>query len=101
MPHLAHCATRIIDASRNSMQGLSGSCNILCSDVRSVTWTETQRCDLVVTELLDASGFGERLVPILRHAKDHLLRERAAGEIIPSALRIMAALVDLRLPKLA
>ena len=72
--------------------------SVLHADVRSLALNDDERFDIALTELLDSSGFGERLVPILRHTKSSLLR--SGGEIIPRAIRVHAALAELRLPRI-
>lgn len=71
----------------------------MCADIRAVGQSaDCPGADVVVAELLDAGGLGERLVPFLRHAKRHLLR--AGGRVVPQRLRVRAALAELRLPAL-
>jgi hypothetical protein len=66
--------------------------------VRSIQRDNEDCFDIALTELLDSSGFGERLIPILRHTKSHLLR--SGGDIIPRAIHVYAALADVQLPSI-
>lgn len=43
---------------------------------------EDQRFDLVVAELLDAGGLGEKIVPFLRHAKSRTLGSGHASRLV-------------------
>ena len=48
-------------------------CGIPKQDWARCARLEDQRFDLVVAELLDAGGLGEKIVPFLRHAKSRFL----------------------------
>ncbi|CAK9007381.1 Protein arginine N-methyltransferase 7 (Histone-arginine N-methyltransferase PRMT7) ([Myelin basic protein]-arginine N-methyltransferase PRMT7) [Durusdinium trenchii] len=85
-PHLARLAQRLLPEAK-----------VICGDIRAVMVDEDQRFDLVVAELLDAGGLGEKIVPFLRHAKSRLLRP--GGRCLPRSLRLRAALLDLRLSR--
>lgn len=50
------------------------------------------RADVLVTETVDCGLLGEGIIPIVRHARAHLLAENA--RIIPAAARIYFALLE-------
>lgn len=52
---------------------------------------------MVVAELLDAGGLGEKIVPFMRHAKARLLKP--GGRCLPRGLRIRGVLLHLKLAK--
>ncbi|CAE6927730.1 Art7 [Symbiodinium natans] len=87
-PHLARCARRVLSQEEKV--------SVLCGDIRMVSFEEEDRFDVVVAELLDAGGLGEKIVPFMRHAKSRLLRE--GGRLVPRGLRIRACLLEARLP---
>ncbi|CAE7850352.1 Art7 [Symbiodinium necroappetens] len=88
-PHLARCARRVL-AHEDKV-------SVLCGDIRTVSVAEEDRFDVVVAELLDAGGLGEKIIPFLRHAKSRLLRP--GGYLVPRGLRVRASLVEARLPQ--
>ncbi|CAE7636568.1 Art7 [Symbiodinium sp. CCMP2456] len=88
-PHLARCARRVL-AQEDKV-------SVLCGDIRTVSVAEEDRFDVVVAELLDAGGLGEKIIPFLRHAKSRLLRP--GGYLVPRGLRVRASLVEARLPQ--
>eukprot|EP00931_Biecheleriopsis_adriatica_P102727 TRINITY_DN77665_c0_g1_i1.p1 TRINITY_DN77665_c0_g1~~TRINITY_DN77665_c0_g1_i1.p1 ORF type:complete len:883 (-),score=219.92 TRINITY_DN77665_c0_g1_i1:16-2457(-) len=92
-PHLARCAQQVLTTAAES---LPGQASVFCGDIRTVDIEEDERFDVVVAELLDAGGLGEKIVAYMRHAKSRLLRH--GGVVVPRGLRIMAALVDASLP---
>eukprot|EP00435_Cladocopium_sp_Y103_P049676 s2058_g15.t1 len=85
-PHLARLARRMLPEAE-----------VICGDLRAVMVDEAERFDVVVAELLDAGGLGEKIVPFLRHAKSRLLRP--GGYCIPRRLRIRSVLLDVHLSK--
>lgn len=50
------------------------------------------KLDLLITETIDSALIGEGIIPIIRHARAHLLKENA--EIIPRGARVIAALIE-------
>lgn len=50
------------------------------------------KLDLLITETIDSALIGEGIIPIIKHAKAHLLKENA--EIIPRGARVFAALLE-------
>ncbi|MDQ3829235.1 MAG: 50S ribosomal protein L11 methyltransferase [Candidatus Tectomicrobia bacterium] len=51
-----------------------------------------RKADLIVTEIFDCSLLGEGIIPTVRHARQHLLRD--GGHMIPKAGRVFATLVE-------
>ncbi len=51
-----------------------------------------RRADLLVTEIVDCGLLGEMVIPTLRHARQHLLRN--GGTMIPRSARVIAALLE-------
>jgi predicted RNA methylase len=96
--HLAQCASQVRMANLPSSSTASAQDCVLHADVRSIQRDNEDCFDIALTELLDSSGFGERLIPILRHTKSHLLR--SGGDIIPRAIHVYAALADVQLPSI-
>lgn len=98
-PHLARCAQRVT-ASQTGGAANGRAVSVMCADLRTVAFDDDEhRFDVVVSELLDAGGLGERIVQFMRHAKSHLLR--SDGDVVPRRLRIHAVLADVRLPAVA
>ena len=50
------------------------------------------KLDILITETIDSALIGEGIIPIIKHAKAHLLKENA--EIIPRGARVFAALLE-------
>lgn len=99
-PHLSRCARRVLAKDPGAAAALAvGAAEVRCADLRQVSCDGSDRFDVVVSELLDAGGLGEKIVLFARHVKCHLLRE--GGRFVPGRLRIKAALVELRLPTVA
>mmetsp|Transcript_14257 Transcript_14257/g.33503 ORF Transcript_14257/g.33503 Transcript_14257/m.33503 type:complete len:373 (+) Transcript_14257:3-1121(+) len=74
--------------------------DVWCTDVRGVSRPpEHLRFDVLVSELMDASGLGENLILLSRGARERLCRDGAP--VIPARLRLLAVLCELRLPSLA
>ncbi|TFJ81735.1 hypothetical protein NSK_006984 [Nannochloropsis salina CCMP1776] len=48
--------------------------------------------DVIVTELVDSGLLGEHILPVLRHARQHLLRQ--GGRILPHAARVHVTVVE-------
>jgi type II protein arginine methyltransferase len=53
-----------------------------------------EKVDVLVTETVDSALLGEGIIPIVLHARKHLLRE--GGQIIPRRARMYAALLQAR-----
>ncbi len=51
-----------------------------------------ERLDLLVTETVDSALLGEGIVPIIRHAREHLLRDGA--RVVPGGAQMYAALIE-------
>ncbi|CAJ1380564.1 unnamed protein product [Effrenium voratum] len=86
-PHLARAAKRVAPEAE-----------VTCGDIRAVAVSEEERFDLLVAELLDAGGLGEKIVPFMRHAKSRLATKGA--QCVPRGLKVKALLLELHLPKL-
>ncbi|CAJ1399170.1 unnamed protein product [Effrenium voratum] len=70
---------------------------IWCTDVRGVKeMALAERFDLLVTELMDASGLGENLILLTESSKRRLCK--ADAKVIPAVLRLKAVLCEVRLP---
>ena len=88
-----------LETFRDFTQESDASLMLHTADVRSLT-REALECnpghDLIVSELMDASGVGESLLSVLEHACRHLAAPGA--QVIPSGLRLTVALGWLTMP---
>ena len=51
-----------------------------------------EKIDLLITETIDSALIGEGIIPIIRHAKEHLLKQDA--QIIPHGARVFGTLLE-------
>lgn len=73
---------------------------IWCTDARGITSPpEDKKFDVLVSELMDASGLGENLLALTAGARRRLCVPGAP--VIPAQLRLVAVLCEMRLPELA
>lgn len=86
---VAHVARRIVAAN-----GLSGRVTIVpkSSFELRVGRELPGRADILVTETIDCGLLGEGILPIVNHAREHLLR--GGARIIPAGARVMFALLE-------
>ncbi len=86
---IAHIARRIIAAN-----GLSARISIVPkqSSLLTLGGDLPSRADLLVTETVDCGLLGEGILPIIRHAREQLLREGA--RIIPAKARVYFSLLE-------
>jgi len=88
---IAHMARRIVAAN-----GLAGRVDVIAKpsfDLK-VGRDMPVRADVLVTETIDCGLLGESVLPIVRHARRHLLREGA--RVIPARARVFFRLVESR-----
>ncbi|WP_203787414.1 50S ribosomal protein L11 methyltransferase [Longispora fulva] len=88
-PVLAGLARRII-----ARQGLSDVITVIpkmSTDLR-VGVDLPARADVIVSEIVDCGLLGEGLLPVVRHAREHLLAP--GGLLIPESARLVGALVN-------
>eukprot|EP00946_MAST-07B_sp_MAST-7B-sp1_P001128 g1128.t1 len=52
-----------------------------------------KKADLIVSEILDCGLLGEAVLPVLKHAREHLLAE--GGVVIPARARVKGMLIEL------
>eukprot|EP00435_Cladocopium_sp_Y103_P030552 s1597_g7.t1 len=76
--------------------GASSSLKLVTGDVRALRPEQVGRYDIIVSELMDASGLGESLLSVLEHACSELASPGA--QVIPCGLRLIGALGWLTLP---
>ena len=88
-----------LETFKDFNQESTASLRLHNADVRSLT-PEALECspghDLIVSELMDASGVGESLLSVLEHACQHLAAPEA--QVVPCALRLTVVLGWLTLP---
>mmetsp|Transcript_43997 Transcript_43997/g.141050 ORF Transcript_43997/g.141050 Transcript_43997/m.141050 type:complete len:990 (-) Transcript_43997:60-3029(-) len=106
---IARASEDIVRANRRSAAGPSAPLpseeeaplEVWCTDVRGVTPPEDEelKFDVLVSELMDASGLGENLVCLTEGARRRLCREGTA--VIPARLRLSAVLCEVRMPDIA
>lgn len=86
---VAHIARRIIEAN-----GLSDRISIVpkLSSMLTLGRDLPARADLLVTETVDCGLLGEGILPIIRHARQELLKQGAP--IIPAKARVFFALLE-------
>ncbi|CAK9054273.1 unnamed protein product [Durusdinium trenchii] len=70
--------------------------SILAADVRQLSPEQVGEHDIIVSELMDASGLGESLLSVLQHACHHL--SAPGAQVIPCGIRLVGALGWHRLP---
>jgi len=73
------------------------SMRLFTSDVRALLPAQVGRHDVVVCELMDASGIGESVLGVLEHACRHFAAPEA--QVIPCGLELHGALAWLRVPE--
>ncbi|CAE7331634.1 PRMT7 [Symbiodinium pilosum] len=94
---IARASEEVISANRTSNALGHSPLNIWCTDVRGVSeLPEQQRFDVLVSELMDASGLGENLILLTEGSKRRLCKQHAP--VIPCRLRLKAVLCEVRLP---
>lgn len=95
VPELAKTAEKIVAQNNYSSQ-----INIIADKSVNVKIgvQMSEKADIVVSEILDAGLLGEGVLPSVRHAKKHLLKENAI--VIPQAAKLKGMLVDLPKRKL-
>ncbi|CAE7939063.1 TH1 [Symbiodinium necroappetens] len=92
-----------LETFRDVSQESAASLMLHTADVRSLTPDALESNggpgpghDLIVSELMDASGVGESLLSVLEHACQHLAAPGA--QVVPCTLRLTVALAYLTLP---
>lgn len=92
-----------LETFRDVSQESAASLMLHTADVRSLTPDALESNggpgpghDLIVSELMDASGVGESLLSVLEHACQHLAAPGA--QVVPCTLRLNVALAYLTLP---
>ncbi len=91
LPVMAHMARRIVEGN-----GMADRITVVAKASQDLRLGRDlpQPADLLVTEIFDAGLLGEKVIPTIRHAREHLLAPGAT--IIPRAARIKARLVQSR-----
>ncbi|MFY2557167.1 50S ribosomal protein L11 methyltransferase [Corallococcus terminator] len=86
---VAHIARRIVEAN-----GLSDRISVVAkqSSLLALGRELPARADLLVTETVDCGLLGEGILPIIRHARQELLKESA--RIIPAKARVFFSLLE-------
>lgn len=92
-PLISDITQEVFGASRASQPS---QLKLVTGDVRSLRSEEVGRYDIIVSELMDASGLGESLLSVLEHACRDLASPGA--QVIPCGLRLIGALGWLTLP---
>lgn len=92
-PLISDVTQEVFGASRASQ---ASQLKLVTGDVRSLRPEEVGRYDIIVSELMDASGLGESLLSVLEHACRDLASPGA--QVIPCGLRLIGALGWLTLP---
>lgn len=96
-PHLVEVSKEILRKHGIRIGRNRDKVNLVATDVRELK--TDQKYNVLVTELFDDGGVGEGIIPLILHAKKHLLSEGAT--IIPSRMKIFAVLIQHSLPKMA
>merc|ERR1719478_399528 len=105
---IARASEQVIETNRPKVGGATAPLkdaaespiNIWCMDARGVNVPpDDKRFDVLVSELMDASGLGENLILLTRSAKRRLCKDDAP--LIPARLRLHAVLCEAKLPELA
>jgi methylphosphotriester-DNA--protein-cysteine methyltransferase/predicted RNA methylase len=86
---IAHVARRIVAAN-----GLSDNVEIVAKSSFELRIGQDlpTRADVLVTETVDCGLLGEGILPIVRHAREHLLAKHA--RVIPAAARVYCSLLE-------
>ncbi|CAE7857733.1 PRMT7 [Symbiodinium microadriaticum] len=96
---IARASEEVILANRSCNALGAGPLDIWCTDVRGVPELPGQRrFDVLVSELMDASGLGENLILLTEGSKRRLCKQNAA--VIPARLRLRAVLCEVKLPSI-
>ncbi len=86
----------VADVARTviSANGYSDQINVFAkkSSELKVGVDVPSKLDLLITETIDSALIGEGIIPIIRHAKENLLKQNA--QIIPQGARIFATLLE-------
>ncbi|CAE6967423.1 slc35b2 [Symbiodinium natans] len=94
---IARASEEVISANRSSGALGAGPLDVWCTDVRGVPeLPEQRRFDVLVSELMDASGLGENLILLTEGSKRRLCKQHAP--VIPARLRLKAVLCEVKLP---
>jgi len=100
-PNLARMSEAIFgDNVRSERLPADADFKVIRNDALRVHLPEEERPHCLVTEMMDGSGFGENMVRVILHAKTKLLAKGAESQVVPRKLKIKAALLNIRLPRI-
>ncbi|CAK9096447.1 unnamed protein product [Durusdinium trenchii] len=96
---IARASEEVVAENRRAEAVPETPLEIRCTDVRGIEERpEKERFEVLVTELMDASGLGENLIALTEGSKRRLCKSDCA--VIPNALRLKAVLCEVKLPDL-
>jgi len=94
---IARASVEVIEANRIAQTVPETPLEILCTDVRGLDERSLEeRFEVLVTELMDASGLGENLILLTEGSKRRLCKSTSA--VIPAKLCLKAVLCEVKLP---
>eukprot|EP00929_Paragymnodinium_shiwhaense_P000307 TRINITY_DN100547_c0_g1_i1.p1 TRINITY_DN100547_c0_g1~~TRINITY_DN100547_c0_g1_i1.p1 ORF type:complete len:1000 (-),score=211.86 TRINITY_DN100547_c0_g1_i1:86-2998(-) len=104
---IARASEQVLAANRPNATGsaplpdeTTAPMDVWCMDVRGVNPPpDDTKFDVLVSELMDASGLGENLILLTKSAKTRLCRD--GTPLIPARLRLHAVLCEAKLPQVA
>lgn len=98
---IARASEEVIAANRAARKvPIETPLEIWCTDVRGIgeRESEAERFEVLVTELMDASGLGENLILLTEGSKRRLCKDTSS--VIPAKLRLKAVLCEVKLPEI-